>query len=384
MLAVNDISQSSTQMYDDLTDLLNCVHSMHQDGSTVQLLQNSSQFLRSKLSIAEVDLLPQVDEITHASHYHLTPIVLSEIKQEEFYLMVQNKDTLFPYTLCLPIISEQQLLAVLCLHYRQKPELTPHQAHLLKMFQAHFTQALRCKYVGLFVQSLSKIQTETLQKTVVGELVNGIIHDVNNPLQIATGNIQLVEMTHNYEKVFPKIKKQLGRIVEILSNFSLFTLDKHNGNYQEQIDLSQHLEQTIKAVEYVSRKNQVTFENKVRKNSPLILGNSNLYHQLFINFFTYIISKVNAPTIISLTSFLEGHILHIKCCVNALILIPELKTIHLANNETIQVSLYEKDYRFMKCDEILKRYNGHISVENQNEEETTYTFSIPICTEVKQ
>lgn len=67
----------------------------------------------------------------------------------------------------------------------------------------------------------------------LGEMAGGIAHEINNPLQIISGNIELLELKHEKDEELSEIKSTVSRINKIIEGLRTFSRDEKLSKIEE-------------------------------------------------------------------------------------------------------------------------------------------------------
>lgn len=137
-------------------------------------------------------------------------------------------------------------------------------------------------------ENLKKSQAEllrTIKLATVGELSGGIAHEINNPLQIILGNIQLGRIKKNYDEVLQVIEEQSLRISNIVKSLLTFVRQDYKDIYNEYIIPSQVIKKSYGLVRGQLEKNGIKVHLENLKETSSIQLNTNYCQQIFLNLF---------------------------------------------------------------------------------------------------
>jgi signal transduction histidine kinase len=132
---------------------------------------------------------------------------------------------------------------------------------------------------------LIESQELTIQKNKMaslGEMAGGIAHEINNPLQILAGNIELLEMENlDRPEIVYSLKDTTDRIHNIVKGLKSFSRSDEGLEFKS-IEINQVLESTLQLCQEKFKMHNI----KIIKNIPadlIISGNNIQISQVFLN-----------------------------------------------------------------------------------------------------
>ena len=153
--------------------------------------------------------------------------------------------------------------------------------------------AIAIQYTRLFKDlekthtELKKSQAQLMQAVklaTVGELAGGIAHEINNPLQIILGKIQVAMMGNNSQDTLKVVEMQALRIATIVRG--LLMLAKENKQQaSDLVEINPLIVNTLKLVRGQIEKRGIEIELKLADKLPVITANSVYLQQILLNFF---------------------------------------------------------------------------------------------------
>jgi signal transduction histidine kinase len=145
-------------------------------------------------------------------------------------------------------------------------------------------------------EELKKSQNEllrTIKLATVGELSGGVAHEINNPLQIILGNIQLARIKKNYDEALKVIEEQSIRISNIVKSLLTFVRQDYKDVFNEYIVPSQVIRKAFDLVRGQLEKIGIKVHLEKLQPTSSIQLNTNYCQQIFLNLFLN--SKNNLP-----------------------------------------------------------------------------------------
>ncbi len=190
-----------------------------------------------------------------------------------------------------PLVSENQKIG-LCFLY-----LSPEQAHQCKLEDIESIQTLCNISAVAIARILLRQQLEQLEKSwqstqnqmdklipfaILGELTGGIAHEINNPLQIILGNIQMAQLGFEPEKSLKIIEKQTLRIANIIRG--LLSMSQHpQGKNDEYIEIDSVIQNAYNLIRGQLEKRNIKLTITTQPGLPIIQGDSVFLQQIFLN-----------------------------------------------------------------------------------------------------
>ncbi|MBI3584075.1 MAG: PAS domain S-box protein [Nitrospinae bacterium] len=118
----------------------------------------------------------------------------------------------------------------------------------------------------------------------MGHLISGITHEIKNPLNIISGNVQILDMDEQdteKKKIYKTLLQQIDRSVKIIDNLLGFARRRE---YEiKDISINNLIESTIRLVEYEMKLENIIFVRDFKKDLPFIKGDADQLAQVFLN-----------------------------------------------------------------------------------------------------
>lgn len=221
-----------------------------------------------------------------------------------------------------------------------------------------------------------------LKLASLGELAAGVGHEINNPLAIISGNLEILRFKvkggkNSIEETTPNMNKisnaldRINKIVKGLKNFSRSDSEK-----MKTINLSEVINESIDMVKEIYEKIGLNVISNISQ-SIYITGNSGRIQQVLINLLNNskdAMANKNGNITISLSSINNKVYLSIKdegCGIKKEIadrVFDPFFTTKAVNQGTgIGLSI---------CHQIIQEHNGNISIEESNKNGTTFLIKL--------
>lgn len=144
------------------------------------------------------------------------------------------------------------------------------------------------------LEELKKTYSQVLQfdkLKVIGEMTANISHEINNPLTVAVGNVELISFSlenddlnqerETIQKFLGNVNHSLERIHKIISNMKEF-LHK-NEDKKEYCDAKEIIEQAISFTSPSLKDSHIEIKSKVHGPSSILLANKIKLEQVLVN-----------------------------------------------------------------------------------------------------
>lgn len=117
----------------------------------------------------------------------------------------------------------------------------------------------------------------------VGEVAGGVAHEINNPLQIIMGKLQMARMGKDVPEALDVIEMQSMRIATIVRGLLTLARQENRGS-SEQIIIHQVIHETVDLIRSQMEKRGIHIEVNLEKSLPVLWGNSVYWQQILLNF----------------------------------------------------------------------------------------------------
>ena len=193
--------------------------------------------------------------------------------------------------LIIPLVCfNEGIGAVVALSEKPEESYSNKDFELLNMlgFQAatvfHHTKTYRSLH--LTHEELKQSQNSLVSTTrlaAVGELSGGVAHEINNPLQIILGNIQLAQLKGDTSESLKVIGEQATRISNIVKGLLNFVRQDYSDIFNEYVVPANILRKTYELIrgQFGKLSINIDFDNLI-ETAPINL-NSNYLQQIFLN-----------------------------------------------------------------------------------------------------
>jgi len=188
--------------------------------------------------------------------------------------VVPAASQLRPYRVTVTLIGI--LLVAVCVFLRQM------------LMAREMTRLLRESKENL--HRLQQAQSQLVQQerlAGIGQLVNGVAHELNNPLTAVMGYSDLLKDQAKENDARQKLERlgtEARRMKKIIDNLISFARPLQDG--RKPLDIATVVRDSLMLCEYQWRKSGISFELNFASNLPRIPINEGQFKQVFVNLFT--------------------------------------------------------------------------------------------------
>ncbi len=217
--------------------------------------------LRVKRSIVLPDINTSIGELTE-KNFVIVPLILRNegIGVYLIHTDKKQKDFTNQVLLLLSILTNQAAVAV---ENSQNYNALLKVNEELKIMQAQMIQAAKL--------------------AAVGELAGGIAHEINNPLQILLGHIQLMQLGRDLPKRIEIVKEQIEKISQITRRLLNFSRKVPEDFKFETVNVNFAIQEIITLASYQFKYSDIELILKLDPALPMIQGNKIYLQQVFLN-----------------------------------------------------------------------------------------------------
>ncbi len=125
---------------------------------------------------------------------------------------------------------------------------------------------------------------QAVKMATVGELAGGVAHEINNPLQIILGKIQIAMMGNISQDTLKVIEMQALRIATIVRGLLMLAKEEPN-RASDFVEINPLIMNTLKLIKGQIEKRNIVIETNLADRLPVISASSVYLQQILLNFF---------------------------------------------------------------------------------------------------
>lgn len=268
-----------------------------------------------------------------------------------------------------------------------KEAYTEQEKVLNKLKKAEKKLSNYAKDLEIMVEKRTNELVQSEKLASVGRLVAGIAHEINNPLAIVIGFIDLLAASEDMpEQFIPRLKKvhdatmRCSKVVNDLLKFS-----QKEPIERKNIDINSIIKAALKLFDYQFKVYNIKLEKNLQKNLPLTVGDPQQLRQVFLNLVSNsfdALYKQKRNKLLEITTRTDGDHIVIEYCDTG----PGIKTEH-------QKKLFEPFFTTKEIGKaagfglslsygIIKEHEGSIFLDTSYTKGVKFVIHLPIIEKV--
>jgi signal transduction histidine kinase len=187
------------------------------------------------------------------------------------------------------MVPVQQRGVFILLTEKEQSKFSVRDLELLNVITQQAGLAIQFQQLNQMVekknQDLKKLQSRLMalsKQATIGELAGGIAHEINNPLQIIMGNVQMARMGHRTEESLEVIEKQSLRIANIVRGLLNMARPNHDAS-NEYLEINPLIVNTLNLVRGQIEKRNIEIKLDLEKTLPITQCGSIFFQQILLN-----------------------------------------------------------------------------------------------------
>jgi K+-sensing histidine kinase KdpD len=221
-------------------------------------------------------------------------------------------------------------------------------------------------------------QLEGEKLFTVTQLSRGMVHEINNYLQIILGRVQIARIHQNKSpessynvNIWETIEKNANRVCATIKSFSDFLHRQSDGLANTtQVNFQHILESNLDLLKYLLKSHQIELEQRLDDNLPVVSGEPGELEQAYLSLIWGMSDYLTSGGDIRLQASKENESL----CLSAYW--AEKKSKKDKFSDTVEL---QNNKRFNLVSQILKKNHGSIKFEELSGEEKRIVLRFPIA-----
>lgn len=145
----------------------------------------------------------------------------------------------------------------------------------------------RLQQANLQLEATTRQLIMSEKLAAIGEITAGIAHEINNPIAVMQGNLEVIrELMGSKAKEakteFRLIEEQLDRVGQIVTRLLQFAKPQEYAGLEEHYDVAAVITDTLPLVEHLLTKTTITVETEYRASRPISMNRTEL-QQVLVN-----------------------------------------------------------------------------------------------------
>jgi two-component system, NtrC family, sensor histidine kinase AtoS len=238
-------------------------------------------------------------------------------------------------------------------------------------------------FIAKDITETKKLEYQVFQAeklAALGQLSAGMAHEINNPLFVVSGRLQILKeekLDPAYKETIDLIDSQVNRIRKLVDRILKFS--RKSALTPVEIDVNQIIEQVMTLVDYNKPEAaSVKIEKSLDKNIPKILGDPDHLQEVFLNMVINAYQAMPKGGVIKITTGnFENLYAQVKISDTGV-------GIPAENFKNIFMPFFSTKGQgtglgLSICHNIIKSHNGSIELESQVNQGTTFTIKLPFA-----
>ncbi len=291
--------------------------------------------------------------------------------------------------LIVPARVPQSTPGFFLLHFRDDPEALPGDMIQLCGFLAD--QAAIAVQVSLLSRELhharnclsvmQKQLLRTVKMAAVSEVSSGVAHEINNPLQVILGRVQIAKLGKFPEQNLDIIEKQALRIAEIVRLLQSLTRNEAAPG-REMVDIRVILNEIVALVQGQFHKRSIQIHFDVAPDLPLFWGDSVFIQQILLNFILNAKKRIKQKGTVQFSVRTEGKkqiLFEISDSAPTLSkdTIEKLKRLFTDTNQPAEAGV-DLEIGLVASIQMIRAMNGVVEIEPEKHQGNRIVFILPI------
>lgn len=236
-------------------------------------------------------------------------------------------------------------------------------------------------FIGKDITQTKKLEYQIFQAeklAALGQLSAGMAHEINNPLFVISGRLEILKQ----EELAPKLKEtinlidsQTNRIRKLVDRILKFA--RKTPLILETVNINESIERALPLINHnIGFLVKVEVEKSLEENMPKILGDPDQLHEVFLNIITNAYQAMPNGGVIKITTR------NLKNLYAQIQITDSGMGISADNFKNIFMPFFSTKGQGIGlglsiCHNIIKNHNGSIELESQVNQGTTFTIKLP-------
>lgn len=234
---------------------------------------------------------------------------------------------------------------------------------------------------NLKISQAKMIQVAKL--AAVGELSGGLAHEINNPLQILLGHVQLLQVDQDLPRRIEIIKEQIERISSITKRLLNFSRAVPEEFKSEPVPILEALEEILSLVDFQLRDAGINLHKDYKCKNISVIGNKIYLQQVFLNIILNAKDALPNGGNITISSEIKDEYILIKFTDDGVGIAPQNLSKIFSPFFSTKESKKGMGLGLSNSRWIILKHKGDIQVESKLNEGTTFSVYLPYVNSFK-
>ncbi|HEY9187380.1 MAG TPA: ATP-binding protein [Ignavibacteria bacterium] len=234
---------------------------------------------------------------------------------------------------------------------------------------------------NLKISQAKMIQVAKL--AAVGELSGGLAHEINNPLQILLGHVQLLQVDQDLPRRIEIIKEQIERISNITKRLLNFSRVVPGEFKSEPVPILEALDEILSLVDFQLRDAGINLHKDYKCKNISVIGNKIYLQQVFLNIILNAKDALPNGGNITISSEIKDEYVLIKFTDDGVGIAPQNLSKIFSPFFSTKESKKGMGLGLSNSRWIILKHKGDIQVESKLNEGTTFSVYLPYVNSFK-
>jgi two-component system NtrC family sensor kinase len=150
-------------------------------------------------------------------------------------------------------------------------------------YLATITNVTQQRLIDAENKEMQKKMYQTSKLSSIGLLSAGVAHEINNPLAIVQGNLEIMKdqlgdnVPNTYDRIFSGVER-ITNIVRALRGYA-----KDDDDEADEMNIHEAVEDSVNLIGSIYEKKGIKIETKLNSKNPMVFGNASKIQMVFMN-----------------------------------------------------------------------------------------------------
>ncbi|MBW7886921.1 MAG: GAF domain-containing protein [Bacteroidetes bacterium] len=291
-----------------------------------------------------------------------------------------------------PLMLRGQGIGVYMIHTEKKQEEFSHQdiqlltvlANQAAVGVENWRTQMQLVKANNELKSYQSQMLQVAKLVALGELAASIVHEIKNPIQILSMQIEIIMMGKGGEDALPMLQKQIQRLAEITRRLMNFSRGFSEESLQDIVDVNRELKFIGDIIEHDLQTKRITVEYALSEKLPGIQGSAQQLQQVFLNLLINARDAMPEGGALRLATEVKDFQLQIHISDTGVGIAEENMTQLFAPFFTTKEEGKGTGLGLSICKKIITNHRGEIKVTSELGKGTTFTIYLPLQRTMKK
>jgi signal transduction histidine kinase len=362
----------------------------------VHVIESNIYLLKEKNALESLLKKDKNDYLDSIAMKQLEQGIIDWVLEEKKTVIIPDLDNMLSMDseknfIIVPIVLLNQSIGFYLIHTdKQHKKISDHDLQRLAILTNNAAIAIQNYHINheltdanenLKISQAKMIQAAKL--AAVGELSGGLAHEINNPLQILLGHVQLLQVDQDLPRRIEIIKEQIERISNITRRLVDFSRAVPEEFKSEPIAILQALDEILSLVDFQLKDSGIILQKDYKSGNISVVGNKIYLQQVFLNIVLNAKDTLSDGGTIRISTELKDEFVLIKFTDNGKGILPQNISKIFSPFFSTKESKKGMGLGLSNSRWIILKHKGDIQVESKPNEGTTLSIYLPYINSFK-